>query len=155
MPCAFFFLSCYITALGVIYFHPQTQWITIRTILIIDESGGWLKISSLCSLIWAYTWVCRQVIFAGQSQSCRGRGSLLSCSQSLQKTSRGLYLWWWQDSQGEREQEQGRFNCSLGISLFPRWFIASASHRADLDSTAEQVVCMLSGKGLVMCNGQG
>ena len=80
-----FFFSCYITALGVIYFHPQTQWITIRTSLIIDESRGWLKISSLCSLIWAYAWACHQVIFAGQSQSCVGWGS---CSPALGLSSR-------------------------------------------------------------------
>ena len=149
-----FFFSCYITVLGVIYFHPQTQWITIRTSLIIHESGDWLKISSLCSLIWAYAWACHQVIFAGQSQSCVGWGSLLTCTRSLlQKTSLGLYLWRWQDSQRECEQKQERFNCSLGISLFPWWFVARAGHKADLGSTAEQVACMAQweGTGHVQC----
>ena len=47
----------------------------------------------------------------------------------------------------EREQKQERFNCSLGISLFPWWFFASAGHKAGLDSTAKQVTCMAQWEG--------
>ena len=47
----------------------------------------------------------------------------------------------------ERERAEAGFNCSLGISLFPWWFVASAGHKADLGSTAEQVACMAQREG--------
>ena len=88
----FFFFSYYITALAVIYFHPKTQWVAIRTILIANQSKGLLVVSSISSLIWACSWVCHQVILAGQSHLFGGSQLSYTWSLILQEVSLDLYL---------------------------------------------------------------
>ena len=141
-----FFFSCYITALGVIYFHPQTQWITIRTIwLLMSPEVDWRFLHSAVSSELTHGLAIRWFLLGNLNRVWGGVPAHLH-SVSPPEDQPGL-VFVMVARFPERERAEAGFNCSLGISLFPWWFVASAGHKADLGSTAEQVACMAQRAG--------